>query len=95
MVVRAASSTTSATPADIVLADVVPAVDLDLDVQAVVAQQDGARLGRIAAIADELRGIGQRPASQASPADQLRGARRARCSATLSKLTTSRPSCTA
>ena len=44
---------------DVVLADVVPVVDLDLDVQAVVAQQDGARLRRIAAIADELRGIGQ------------------------------------
>jgi hypothetical protein len=40
-------------------ADIVPVVDLDFDVQAVVLQQDDAGLGRVAAIAHELRRIGE------------------------------------
>ena len=44
----------------IVLADQVLAVDLDLDMQAVVDQQDRARRIRIALIAGELRGVLQR-----------------------------------
>ncbi len=44
---------------DVGLADVVPVVDLDLGVQPVVGEQDGARFCRVAAIADELGGIRQ------------------------------------
>ncbi len=55
---------------DIGLADVVAVVDLDLGVQAVVSEQDAARLGRVAAVADELRRIGE--------AHQFGGHRRAR-----------------
>ena len=51
------------------------AVDLDLDVQSVVAEQDGTGLGRIAAIADELRRIGKsHRRRRGGEADQPRGA---------------------
>ena len=59
MVVVAASRTMSLMPASSALADRVVAVDADLDVQAVVAQQHRRRRAGVALIAGELRGVGQ------------------------------------
>ena len=47
-------------PRRVVLADLVGAVDLDLDVQPVVDQEHALGLGRVAAVADVLAGVGQR-----------------------------------
>ncbi len=95
IVVIAASSNTTATTGRIVLAHVVAAVDLDLDVQSVVAEQDSTGLRRIAAIADQLRRIGESTGVVAEERPISRAALSSQVSATLSKLTTSPPSCTA
>ena len=64
--VSAASSTTSAMPARIVAADRMLAVDHELDVQAVVAEQQAC-----AAAADELAGSAQRSVCRRPASAQL------------------------
>ncbi len=79
IVVTADSSTTSLTPAGMVLADRVVAVDLDLDVQAVVPQQDAGEPAVRLAVADERRGIGQPdPRAALERGDELLPPRRSR-----------------
>ena len=77
IVVSAASSTTSAMPAGSVLPIAVVAVDQDLDVQAVVAQQHWRRRVGLAVVADELRRARARPVRAAvRERDDERAARR-------------------
>src|SRR5690606_3779349 len=52
----------------VVLADHMVAVELQLDVQAIVAKQHGSGLGRIAVVTGELAGLGQGSAATACQA---------------------------